>query len=139
MAQTTTEPSYKTLQDGTVEITFDHKEAKAPPACFPTQYMMTAVEPDKAEVLAFQDNGSPVYAFQTATGYKYWDVCDCPDCTKTPDDEEPKKSSPGKKLKQRLAKGDKQIGLLGQPSGKFDYIVKYSPPEHQGQDLPKAT
>ena len=73
------------------------------------------------------------------TGHKYWDVCDCPDCTNTPDDEEPKKSSPGKKLKQRLAKEDKQIGLLGRPSGKFDYIVKYSPPEHQGQDLPKAT
>ena len=36
VAQTTTEPSYKTLPDGTVEITFDHKETKAPPACFPT-------------------------------------------------------------------------------------------------------
>ena len=31
VAQTTTEPSYKTLQDGIVEITFDHKETKAPP------------------------------------------------------------------------------------------------------------
>ena len=65
VAQRTTEPSYKTL-DGTVEITSDHKETKAPSACFPTQYMMTAVEPDKPEVLAFQNNGSPVYAFQTA-------------------------------------------------------------------------
>ena len=66
--------------------------------------MRAAVESDKAEVLAFQDNGSPVYAFQMTTGHKYWDVCDCPDCTNTPDDEEPKKSSPGKKLEQRLAK-----------------------------------
>ena len=107
VAQTTTEPSYKTLQDGIVEITVDHKETKAPPACLPTQYMMTAVEPDKAEVLAFSNNGSPVYAFQTATGHKYWDVFDCPECANTPNDEKPKKSSPGKKLKQRHTKGDK--------------------------------
>ena len=48
VAQTTTEPSYKTLEDGTVEIAFDHKDTKAPPACFTTQYMMTAAETEKA-------------------------------------------------------------------------------------------
>ena len=82
VAQTTTEPSYKKLEDGTVEITFDHKDTKAPPACFTTQYMMTAAETEKAEVLAFQKDGSPVYAFQTTTDHKYWDVCDCPGCTR---------------------------------------------------------
>ncbi|GMN44709.1 hypothetical protein TIFTF001_013901 [Ficus carica] len=40
----------------------------------------------------------------------------------------PKKISSGRKLKQQLRDGHKNIGTLGQPSGKFDYIVKYTPP-----------
>ncbi|GMN47843.1 hypothetical protein TIFTF001_017027 [Ficus carica] len=41
----------------------------------------------------------------------------------------PKKASSGKKLKQQLEDGHKHIGTFGQPSGKFDFIVKYSPPQ----------
>ena len=93
---------------------------------------MTAVKQDEIEVLAFRDNGSPVYAFQSTTG-QYWDVCDCPDCTSISEDKILKKSSPGRRLKQRLANGDQHIGLLGQSLGKFDYIVKYSPPSNYGQ------
>ncbi|GMN60193.1 hypothetical protein TIFTF001_029278 [Ficus carica] len=40
----------------------------------------------------------------------------------------PKKISSCKKLRQQLREGHKNIGFLGQPSGKFDYIVKYTPP-----------
>ena len=39
-----------------------------------------------------------------------------------------KPTSTKRKLKRRLEKGDKSVGLLGQPSGKFDYIVNYTVP-----------
>ena len=46
---------------------------------------------------------------------------------------------PRKKLKQQLASSHKQIGLLGQPSWKFDYIVKDSPPNYHAHPLTKPT
>ena len=39
-----------------------------------------------------------------------------------------KKKSSGRILKERWEKGHKEVAPLGQPSGKFDYLVKYSPP-----------
>jgi hypothetical protein len=39
-----------------------------------------------------------------------------------------KRKSSGKKLKARYNQGDRTIDILGQPSGKFNYLVKYTPP-----------
>uniref|UniRef100_A0A6N2MSN9 Uncharacterized protein n=1 Tax=Salix viminalis TaxID=40686 RepID=A0A6N2MSN9_SALVM len=39
-----------------------------------------------------------------------------------------KRKSSGKKLKSRYINGDRTVDTLGQPSGKFDYLVKYTPP-----------
>nr|GFA73144.1 putative zinc finger, CCHC-type [Tanacetum cinerariifolium] len=48
--------------------------------------------------------------------------------TKIDDDDEDlprKRKSSQKKLKRRYEKGDPTVGLLGEPSGKFDYYVLY--------------
>ncbi|GKE13877.1 hypothetical protein Tco_1421454 [Tanacetum coccineum] len=62
----------------------------------------------------------------------WWDVCNCESClneaAKTDDDDEdlPKKQkSSQQNLKRRYEKGDPIVGLLGEPSGKFDYYVLY--------------
>ncbi|GKE51786.1 hypothetical protein Tco_1486942 [Tanacetum coccineum] len=62
----------------------------------------------------------------------WWDVCNYESClgeaTKINDDDEdlPKKwKSSQQKLKRRYEKGDPTVGLLGEPSGKFDYYVLY--------------
>ncbi|GJV11255.1 hypothetical protein Tco_1352796 [Tanacetum coccineum] len=61
----------------------------------------------------------------------WWDVCNCESCldeaAKIDDDEDlPKKrKSSQQKLKRRYEKGDPTVGLLGEPSGKFDYYVLY--------------
>jgi hypothetical protein len=39
-----------------------------------------------------------------------------------------KRKSFGKKLKARYNQGDRTVDTLGQPFGKFDYLVKYTPP-----------
>jgi hypothetical protein len=39
-----------------------------------------------------------------------------------------KRKSFGKKLKARYNQRDRTIDTLGQPSGKFDYLVNYTPP-----------
>ncbi|GJU98616.1 hypothetical protein Tco_1327887 [Tanacetum coccineum] len=57
----------------------------------------------------------------------WWDVCNCESCldevVKIDDDEDlPKKrKSSQQKLKRRYEKGDLTLGLLGEPSGKFNY------------------
>ncbi|GKB58808.1 putative zinc finger, CCHC-type containing protein [Tanacetum coccineum] len=59
------------------------------------------------------------------------DVCNCESCldeaAKIDDDEDlPKKrKSSQQKLKRRYEKGDLTVGLLGEPSRKFDYYVLY--------------
>ncbi|GMN21490.1 hypothetical protein TIFTF001_047286 [Ficus carica] len=87
---------------------------------------------NKADILSFSSSGSPQFAFKSQTGHCYWDVCFCPACINDHSNDDhpdrPKKLSSGKKLKKRHQDGDKQVGTLGQPSGKFDFLVTYSPP-----------
>ncbi|KAF4402876.1 hypothetical protein G4B88_010328 [Cannabis sativa] len=136
VVQTTTEPSYHTKEDGSVEIIFDRSQTTTP-SCFHTQYVITPIHPIDAEILYFDSQGKPIYAFESSDGHKYWDVCNCKSCLK--DDEPSPRPTPGKRLKKKLEKGDKTIGLLGQPSGKFDYIVKYSAPKSYNQPMPEPT
>ena len=137
----TSEPSYKTMDDDSVKIIFDRKKTKTP-ACFSTQYMITAFNLIGVEVLSFKPDGTLVHTFTSATCHKYWDVYTYRDYANDDNEEVEKgkgRSSPDKKLKQQLANDHKQIGLVGQLLGKFDYIIKYSPPNYHPQPLPKPT
>ena len=72
MAQTTAEPLYKTLLDGSIEISFDKRETKAPiPSCFLTQFQIEDIEAKRAEVISFSNSGAPIYAFESTTGHVY--------------------------------------------------------------------
>ncbi|GKB71794.1 hypothetical protein Tco_0933206 [Tanacetum coccineum] len=61
----------------------------------------------------------------------WYDICYCESCLeeayKVDDDEDfPKKwESSQQKLKKRYEKGDSTVGLLGEPSRKFDYYSVY--------------
>ncbi|KAF4369255.1 hypothetical protein F8388_022911 [Cannabis sativa] len=130
MVQTTTKPSYHTKEDGSIKIIFDRSQTKTP-SCFCTQYVITPIQPIDPKILYFDSQGKPIYAFESSNRHKYWDVCNCKSCSK--DDEPSRSPTLGKRLKQRLEKGNKNINLLGQPSRKFDYIVKYSTPKSYNQ------
>ncbi|KAI3824590.1 hypothetical protein L1987_06053 [Smallanthus sonchifolius] len=60
-----------------------------------------------------------------------YDVCNCKTCLEEADrveyDEDVPKKKKGsqKSLKKRYEAGDPRVGLLGEPSGKFDYYVLY--------------
>ena len=45
-----------------------------------------------------------------------------------------KRKSSGQKLKVRYNHGDRTIDTLGQPSGKFDYLVQYTPPSWESPE-----
>ncbi|KAK1406178.1 hypothetical protein QVD17_41466 [Tagetes erecta] len=66
------------------------------------------------------------------TPHNPFDVCDCQDCLDEADkleyeeeDNQRKKKGSQFTLKQRYEAGDPTVGLLGEPSGKFDYYVLY--------------
>ncbi|KAJ0096058.1 hypothetical protein Patl1_15629 [Pistacia atlantica] len=81
--------------------------------------------------------GAPVYAFSDpTTGHKYWDLCDCDECYYDSIRDENHSRRPKKKksrsscstFKRRYDQGDPHVGPLGQPSGKYDYLVSYGAP-----------
>ncbi|KAK1431442.1 hypothetical protein QVD17_07901 [Tagetes erecta] len=66
------------------------------------------------------------------TPHNPFDVCDCQDCLDEADkleyeEEDNQRNKKGSQftLKQRYEAGDPTVGLLGEPSGKFDYYVLY--------------
>ncbi|KAK1406173.1 hypothetical protein QVD17_41461 [Tagetes erecta] len=66
------------------------------------------------------------------TPHNPFDVCDCQDCLDEAEkleyeeeDNQRKKKGSQFTLKQRYEAGDPTVGLLGEPSGKFDYYVLY--------------
>ncbi|KAJ0027306.1 hypothetical protein Pint_35958 [Pistacia integerrima] len=88
-------------------------------------------------IVSFDANSAPVYAFaDPVTGHKYFDLCDCDACHEDAEYDLPrrkkksKKNNSCKEFKDRFDKGDPSVGSLGQPSGKYDYLVSYgAPPE----------
>ncbi|KAL5562553.1 hypothetical protein UlMin_032300, partial [Ulmus minor] len=126
VAVQSTESSFKPRKDGSIEIIFNKpKEAPSP---FTTQYMMSSIIPEAAEIKSFDSDGKPQYAFESTDGHCYWDVCDCKKCLASQiDDTENlkprKKKSSSRILKERSEKDHKEVAPLGQPSGKFDYLV----------------
>ncbi|KAK1413279.1 hypothetical protein QVD17_35050 [Tagetes erecta] len=80
------------------------------------------------------------------TPHNPFDVCDCQDCLDEAykleyeeEDNQRKKKGSQFTLKQRYEAGDQTVGLLGEPSGKFDYYVLYgakpADTEHTNQTL----
>ncbi|PON42240.1 Viral movement protein [Parasponia andersonii] len=123
------DPSFKTLKDGTIEITFNKKQEM--PNYFTTQYMMSTVIPATAEIESFDKDGNPCYAFSSKARHCYWNVCNCQMCASGDWQEaKPQTKKTGRILKEQLEAKSEKVGLLGQPSGKFDYIVKYSCPQN---------
>ncbi|WP_375618967.1 hypothetical protein [Bartonella sp. AC134YNZD] len=88
-------------------------------------------KPNKGVPIAYYHEGNPVYKF-SKNGHCFWDACDCDDChwdaiyedDRTPKGKKKKKSE-NQILKERYEAGDPEVGLLGEPSGKFDYYVLY--------------
>lgn len=82
-------------------------------------------------VVGFQQNGILVLARTVPNSSHIWyDVCTCPDCINEVEPipillNKPKRKTSQKTLRDRYLAGDPQIGLLGEPSGKFDYYVLY--------------
>ncbi|GMN66642.1 hypothetical protein TIFTF001_035709 [Ficus carica] len=77
--------------------------------------MMTSITPEQVKILSFKSDGTPQYVHKSQTGHYYWDVCFCPECIKDSQQDEsqvrPKKVSSGRRLKQQLQDGHKNIGL----------------------------
>ncbi|KAF4372297.1 hypothetical protein G4B88_004613 [Cannabis sativa] len=91
------DPVFKSKKDGSIEISFAKNETT--PRVFSTQYMMSTIIPEAAEISSFDKNGSPIYAFKSTSGHIYWDICNCSDCTTSNEQEEaPKKEKRRKEV-----------------------------------------
>ncbi|GJS28656.1 putative zinc finger, CCHC-type containing protein [Tanacetum coccineum] len=114
--RSTSAPEFVRHENGLVEIKFSSSQPKSDNV-FPTGiHMITPTDQEPAQEIK----------------HIWWDVCNCESCldeaAKIDDDDEdlPKKrKSSQQKLKRRYEKGDPTVGLLGEPSGKFDYYVLY--------------
>ena len=128
-----TEPEFTKKADGTVEIIFKKGESSSsPPGIFSSSISMVqpAQAPLPVPVESFSKDGRPVYSF-SQDNHVFWDICNCESCCNEdlePDSPKQKRNSSGQKLKVRYNQGDRTIDTLGQPSGKFDYLVNYTPP-----------
>ncbi|GJZ51938.1 putative zinc finger, CCHC-type containing protein [Tanacetum coccineum] len=115
-ARSTSAPEFVRRENGLVEIKFSSSQPKLDNV-FPTRiHMITLTDQEPAQEVK----------------HIWWDVCNCESCldeaAKIDDDNEdlPKKrKSSQQKLKRRNEKSDPIVGLLGEPSGKFDYYVLY--------------
>ncbi|GJR02267.1 putative zinc finger, CCHC-type containing protein [Tanacetum coccineum] len=114
--RSTSAPEFMRYENGLVEIKFSSSQPKSDNV-FPTGiHMITPTDQEPAQKVK----------------HIWWDVCNCESCldeaAKIDDDDEdlPKKrKSSQQKLKRRYEKGDPIVGLLGEPSGKFNYYVLY--------------
>ncbi|GFS40083.1 hypothetical protein Acr_00g0066630 [Actinidia rufa] len=105
-------------------------------------------------VIAYYPDGSPIQQGRDEEGHNWWDVCDCDDCFQSQQEAEygidperecepkPREKCPEKKerskskkkqytyreMKELYDKGDPSVGLLGEPTGKFDFLVWYGKP-----------
>nr|GEY09021.1 putative zinc finger, CCHC-type [Tanacetum cinerariifolium] len=118
--RSTSAPEFVRHENGLVEIKFSSSQSKLDNV-FPTGiHMITPTDQEPAQEIK----------------HIWWDVCNYEGCldeaAKINDDDEdlPKKQkSSQRKLKRRFEKGDPTVGLLGEPSGKFDYYVLYTKAE----------
>ncbi|KAL2491859.1 Viral movement protein [Abeliophyllum distichum] len=102
------------------------------PHCFPTQFTITI---ENIPIYSFNAEGKPIHALTGNSRLQYWDVCFRPACRKLDDlsddyrqnNRKPKRNNSQHKLHMASEDGSSNVGLLGEPSDKFDYYVKFSP------------
>lgn len=74
--------------------------------------------------IAYKLDGSPVHQGKDINGHIWWDVdCSCDACY---DDSMFERKTTQQKLHERYMAGDAEVGLLGEPTGKFDYYALFS-------------
>ena len=78
VAVQSTESSFKPRKDGSIEIVFNKPEEA--PSPFTTQYMMSSIIPEAAEIRSFDLDGKPQYALESTDGHCYWEVYNCKKC-----------------------------------------------------------
>lgn len=78
-------------------------------------------------VIAYYRDGTPIHQGEDEGGHEWGGICNCVLCLEGNTLEKPKekKKSSQQKLHERYQAGDPEVGLLGEPSGKFDYYVLY--------------
>nr|GEX01971.1 putative zinc finger, CCHC-type [Tanacetum cinerariifolium] len=127
--RSTSAPEFVKHENGLVEIKFSSSQSKSDHV-FPTWiHMITPTDKEPAQEVK----------------HIWWDVCNCKsyqdEAVNIDGDDEDllrKRKSSQQKLKRRYEKDDPTVGLLGEPSGKFDYYVLYpkvepSPPPSPSQ------
>ncbi|KAL5977573.1 hypothetical protein ACLOJK_041471 [Asimina triloba] len=136
---TRTDPQFRRLQGDQVEVSFPKPKIEAsssPPKIFATtmaEINMISFAPLPRENLPikyFTKEGGPVYQGKLDNGHIWYDLdCQCQGCLDDifGEDEKPKKArrNINRELQQRYEAGDPSVGLLGEPSSKFDYYVLY--------------
>nr|GEY65969.1 putative zinc finger, CCHC-type [Tanacetum cinerariifolium] len=119
--RSTSAPKFVRHENGLVEIKFSSSQSKSDNV-FPTWiHIITPTDQEPAQEVK----------------HIWWDVCNCESCldeaAKIDDDDDEdllrKRKSSKQKLKRMYGKGDPTVGLLGEPSGKFDYYVLYTKAE----------
>jgi len=122
--QTTTTPDFIRHQDGQVEVRFAKQDRRD---VFSTIHMIEPVPVARQEIHCICDP-----------------FCNCDACLDEAfrveyDDDEPRRKKKGSQraLKKRYEAGDPNVGLLGEPSGKFDYYVLYGEPSKSETPNPK--
>ncbi|KAM7514863.1 hypothetical protein LguiA_004446 [Lonicera macranthoides] len=146
-----TDPTYIRRADKQIEMRFNNKTSTSSPERNPFQTELNMMQEirrlptdpilkaDPLVILYFDKYGKPAYQARNEKGHIWYDVCYCDDCEELAYEAEldPKelrkyrKQKAGKALnsqellEERYRAGDNTVGLLGEPSGKFDYYVTY--------------
>ncbi|KAK1398016.1 hypothetical protein POM88_007879 [Heracleum sosnowskyi] len=119
-------------KEGAVEIIFNKDDSASKTSIFSSEINMIQ---EDVPIHSFNAKGNPNYEFKDEDGHIFWGIYNCNACldAQWEDDEEDdyrsrkgRKKSIQQKLKERYEKGDPEVGLLGEESGKFDYYVLYS-------------
>nr|GEU46858.1 hypothetical protein [Tanacetum cinerariifolium] len=125
--RSTSAPEFVRHENGLVEIKFSSLQSKSDNV-FPIGiHMITPTDQKPAQEVK----------------HIWWDVFNCESCldeaAKIDDDEDlpRKRKSSQQKLKRRYEKGDPTVGLLREPSGKFDYYVLYPKAEPNQPPSPR--
>lgn len=94
------------------------------------------------KILYFDKQGFQIYKAKDETGHIWYDICNCEACEEHAYEDQldtvelcsyrrKNKLHEGKplmsqeKLQERYENGDRTVDLLGEPSGKFDFLVSY--------------
>ncbi|KAL2486357.1 hypothetical protein Adt_31113 [Abeliophyllum distichum] len=111
---------------GQDEIMFKREPTQKKPPCFPTHYAFTKAE-ENISIYVFDSEENPIYV-QSEDGHMNWDISSCQKCTRGSRSTRSPSQSSQRKLQMAYEQSSPHVGLLGEPSGKFDYFVTYTPP-----------